>query len=133
MENIAENNRLIAEFMGAKPVDVLNGWQKYDKEKEGQAYEIEAHSEYISLQETKDCFFGDTMQYDTSWDWLMPVVEKIEGMNYSVEIYSMGLGNNRTTFYSCGAIVNTHSRLEESKIKSVYKAVVEFIKWYNKQ
>ncbi len=56
--------------------------------------------------------------YDTSWDWLMPVVEKIEGLGY---------------FYSDsdGERIQVTNIQGKSKIEATYKAVVEFIKWYN--
>jgi len=50
--------------------------------------------------------------YDVSWDWLMPVVEKIEQEHQGVPQQML--------------YVNLYSRLEE-----VYEAVVEFIIWYN--
>lgn len=65
------------------------------------------------------------LRYDSSWEWLMPVVEKIESeCGASVEI--------RQGY--CGII---HHRTREwqtshmgSKIESTYKAVVQFIQWY---
>jgi len=66
--------------------------------------------------------------YDTSWGWLMPVAEKIQDMrDYMVRITKchcdiLKLRSNKT-------IVMEHG---ESTQKAVYKAVVEFIKWYNK-
>jgi len=52
------------------------------------------------------------MRYDTSWDWLMPVVEKIEQVNEGVPEQMLH--------------VNLYSERRE-----VYQAVVEFIKTYN--
>lgn len=72
-------------------------------------------------------YFNDKeILYSTSWEWLMPVVEKIESeCGASVEI--------RQGY--CGII---HHRTKEwqtshmgSKIESTYKAVVQFIHWYN--
>lgn len=68
----------------------------------------------------------EKLQYHTSWDWIMPVVEKIEELPnvYSVEIHM-------------GATVQIHSGILFEYfwdgIKSVHKAVVEFIKWHNDQ
>lgn len=52
--------------------------------------------------------------YHTSWDWLKPVVDKIEQLHEGVpqELINVSL----------------FSRQHE-----VYNAVVEFIKWYNEQ
>lgn len=79
---------------------------------------------------------GAEMKYHSSWDWLMPIVEKIENRlkwKYEVEI-----GNNlyvtdsvyRCTIHDAGKAY--YNDVENaSKINSVYLAVVQFIKWYN--
>ena len=54
------------------------------------------------------------MEYHISWDWLIPVVQKIEQVNEGVPSELCNL--------------NLYSYQEE-----VYDAVVEFIKEYNKQ
>ena len=62
------------------------------------------------------------LKYHTSWDWLMPVVEKIsqiEDDDFDMQIY------NRYEYITKLPI--TGSR------ELIYKAVVEFIKWYNKK
>ena len=58
MENIQENNKIIAEFMDAKVTDV-KGLQKPIY------YPIMGKSVYV-----------DKLKYHSSWDWLMPVVKK---------------------------------------------------------
>ena len=94
-----KDNKLIAEFMGWKPNE--HHW----------------------------CLNGDKdLQYHTSWDWLMPVVEEIECLiDPNGNAY-------RFTIDMCNA------QIEETNIKilggafkldSTYKAVVEFIKKYN--
>jgi hypothetical protein len=75
---------------------------------------------------------GNTLQYHTSWDWLMPVVEKIEyiesithGNQFQVMICEEEVG-----------IYDKHTQTQivciptdgESKLTNTYKAVVEFIK-----
>lgn len=81
--------------------------------------------------------------YHSSWDWLMPVVKKIENMDivkYSLiskrnyingnEYYKVQLGidteNNTDPANFPIEVMNSHS-----KIEAVWLAVVEFIKWYN--
>jgi hypothetical protein len=58
---------------------------------------------------------SDLMGYDTSWDWLIPVVEKIKRAKFILE-------------FGCRILPDNEGR---SKIEATYKAVVEFIKWYN--
>ena len=115
------NNKLIAEFMGG----------------------IQSSSNIIRLPQTIGessifCVKGseglpsgtfkveriNELEYDTSWDWLMPVVDKIKILvilSHSDELYNSEEWDNIT-----------HTLLQ-IEIKSVYKAVVEFIKWYNEQ
>lgn len=65
-------------------------------------------------------------QYHSSWNELMPVVEKIEkDTSYRVEIAFSGCIIDKENEPNC------IGELENTKIKSTYKAVVEFIKWYN--
>jgi hypothetical protein len=65
-----------------------------------------------------EAWFG---HYHESWDWLMPVVEKIDN------IYSTtSLTHKQEVRFE--RILNLKIT---DKIETVYKAVVEFIKWYN--
>jgi hypothetical protein len=70
-----------------------------------------------------------TPNYNTSWDWLMPVVEKIEGLRDKN-------GNAyRFTIDMCNAqIEETNIEILGGafKIDTTYKAVVQFINQYNK-
>ena len=52
-------------------------------------------------------------QYDTSWDWLMPVIEEIDHLNYE-------------------PIDTIEKALSTRLIKNTHKAVVQFIKNQNK-
>ena len=81
-----QNNKLIAEFMGVDYVDI-------------DTY----------LESNKE------LQYHASWDWLMPVVEKI--------MWDNDIEDNQCT--------NIAEALCDAKIDRVYDAVVEFIKTYN--
>lgn len=66
------------------------------------------------------------MSYHSSWDWLIPVIEKIETENYG--------------FKMCRKVVEVYfddTKQEMIKVKlssrmeSAYKAVTSFIDWYN--
>ena len=124
------DNELIAEFMGAEFVnDDLDNFP---------------NGYYINHREMLPSWFD----YDNSWDWLMPVVEKIRTLEYSNALY----GGNWTDmifdetcvicefpqayFGDKGKIVNRCSEIiacqsGNTMIEATYKAVVEFIKWYN--
>ena len=81
-----------------------------------------------------------TFKYHTLWDWLMPVVEKIERMDN--ELFTVIITNDLceiTQFVNTDADLlkcseaMVVSKLTDSKITSTFKAVVEFIKWYNEK
>lgn len=103
MKTIEEGNKLIAEFMGITPIVENNGVVYKDP-----------NTGHIML-----------IRYHTSWDWLMPVVEKIESLGYGVTIYRKGCHINDIGLFG----VNGFNH--KSKIEQTWLAVVEFIKWYN--
>lgn len=72
------------------------------------------------------CISPDHIRYDRSWDWLMPVVEKIESLKGRIDIHQYGCSLQ----YKFGSVAQEFA--EETKIASVFKAVVDFIEWYNK-
>jgi len=116
-KNIDKSNCLIAEFMGAKV--------------------IEKYSDHILLDFiNKDLYPDDSryhgstlLKYHSSWDWLMPVVEKIEQdsrANICIWIKDCWI-----EYYGVHDDPSTWDIKGKSKIEAVYKAVVKFIKFYN--
>lgn len=104
------DNELIAEFMGREISGVIANY--------GQPVKVMVLPEKpISLRKSGAAIEA---KYDTSWDWLMPVVEKIRPLAYKIDIDSTAWRrlSGKSIF---------------SKIEDVYHAVVEFIKWYNSQ
>ena len=96
--NHTENNMLVAEFMGFKnttPTD--KDFNIFEKEGE-------------SLMEAM------SMKYHSSWDWLIPVVQKIQTIEPDQNA-TYGLEVRFSPF--------TYS------LESIYKGVIEFIKKYN--
>ena len=79
------------------------------------------------------------LAYHKSWDWLMPVVEKIESIELSNKEYpnfSVKIIKNTCEVMRCrnSEVYKTIShKFENSKINNTYQAVVEFIQWYNLQ
>ena len=98
-----KENKLIAEFMGMQHTDI--GW--YDNEE--------------TLQLQNNTF--DELQFQTSWDWLMPVVEKIEDMGCEVV-----MTNAECTISGNDCYVES---IGKSRREATYNAVVEFINEYN--
>ena len=123
-EQIIENNRLIAEFM------------KYELT----INYVPPGVERISLLDLSESDSPNAMKFHYSWDWLMPVIEKIEGIGRTrVEIsgqycsivplvYDIDIDE---LVYKDEIMRNNGSMYNTTKINKVYVCVVEFIKWYN--
>lgn len=67
----------------------------------------------------------DELKYHESWDWLMPVVEKIESLGYWVN------RNDGDITISNKSDMVVVTPMSSGGIDMMYKAVVEFIKQYN--
>jgi hypothetical protein len=104
-----ENNKLIAEFMGAESVV-------------GVEYGI------ILTNPTRKETTLSSLAYHTSWDWLMPVVEKIESLGFEFFIVENRSKVKHNTDHSIDVLCYLEGG---SKIDITYQTVVEFIKWYN--
>lgn len=77
------------------------------------------------------------VKYDTSWDWLMPVVEKITNI-YCKDIennwtHEEGRKFNSVLDIKLSVASTPDSDYENEGIDFVHYKVVEFIKWYNEQ
>lgn len=118
MENkeILEGNKLIAEF---------DGWILTD----------EFPDKNRTYTKNGNLELDTTFKYHTSWDWLMPVVDKIEKKGCIIEIsYSIVcmcriciIGKKYEKAFN---IINDNNGGIQP-ISAVYKSIVEFIKWYN--
>ena len=88
-----KDNKLIAEFMGCT--------NPFNEIHDATLYKVE-----------QGTFELDELQYHTSWDWLMPVVEKIEQIHEGVpkQLINLSLFSTR---------------------QEIYQAVVEFINQLN--
>ena len=81
---------------------------------------------YIS---SADGYLEDDLEYHTSWDWLMPVVEKIENdERYDVDILQYG---TRIREGQKDIVNNIADISFDKKIEHTYQAVVKFINRYN--
>ena len=75
-------------------------------------------------------YFGDEMEYHSSWDWLMPVVEKIFSLGYDYEIKPRYMVIKERL--SSEVLVSKCFVYDKSQKEIIYDAVVEFINEYNK-
>ena len=119
--NTTENNKLIAEFMGAKIKGnpILNEYEMYGIIQCIEDGENEQHH-----------FVPQEMLFQSDWNWLMEVVEKIESLGYSVYISPSMVYINGNIGTIIHPIIIGGSL---SKIEAVYNACVLFINHYNTQ
>ena len=122
--NIQESNKLIAEFMGVESY-YANGYTNFIYGEDNHRTDVDLH-------------------YDKEWNWLMPVVERINTLDgkYKGSIYSDPWGIVKCNIWMkikeknhYELLSRPHFKNEDFKnpINSFYKTVVEFIKWYNKE
>jgi len=94
---------------------------------------------FIGLHDiTNDTWYRlDDTKFDSSWDWLMPVIDKIRSLGY---IYEQG--NRLNDDFTSRYFVAVRHVIDKKRFGSTtfsddglkqlsYNAVVEFILWYN--
>jgi len=100
-----KDNKLIAEFMGwslGHPDPEETRWSDCWFDEDG-------------IRKTRGEL--EPLRFHASWDWLMPVMEKIETYLWD----------------NAGKVGYFDDCLNSNDIEIRYQAVVEFIKWYNER
>lgn len=128
-ETIIEGNKLIADspFSDMRADYILfNGKQT----PVGYTSEI-----LLSSEGNVSHHFPVNMQYDSNYNWLMPVVEKIEKQGCIVEISYALICNCRICVIGKKGekafnIINDNNGGEPS-IYAIYKSVVQYVQFYN--
>ena len=122
-EEIIINNKLIAEFIHSK----TDGMFIWDNPPEL----IANNSKWIGYTEY-------SAKFHSSWDWLMPCIEKIESHLFVTSI-QYGQKNYYVEIYEHPQLPNTIGKFnpiieigKTNKLNVVYETIIEFIKWYNK-
>lgn len=107
-----EGNKIIAEFMGLWLVDIND-----------------------DTKISEDQFWIDELKYHYSWNWLMPVVEKISGMS---------IGDVKNAYPRTFGMIDDEGQImvrlngfqlfrSDTLIEATYNAVVAFILWHTTQ
>ena len=101
-----ETNKIIAVFMGVE------------------SYPFRNHTMFIFDEDNHRTEID--LHYHDSWDWLMPVVEKIESMGFDVNILNNG---TQIIDYSKNIeVVNNVADISfDRKIEHTYQAIVRFV------
>ena len=114
------DNKLIADFMGVQ--------YKSDEDYIKTLEEMRLHN--IGYEQG---YMESQLKYHESWNWLMPVVEKIEE-DEEIDVNILLNGTRIFKWRTDTDIVNNVAKISfDKKIEHVYHAVVEFIKKYNKE
>lgn len=115
MKNTEEGNKIIAEFMGftwKEPgnINIYGVWQM---------------PKYLNYD------LAYKLRFDSCWDWLMPVAEKIF-LDRRVSDFVIRPGETKIKMRYVGTINSPHIP-ENSSITECFIAVVKFIEWHNLQ
>lgn len=144
--NYIENNGKIADF-----VDAIKEQGQYDLFSCAALSDVFADVD-ASDPDAKHYYAPIEMEFHSSWDWLMPVVEKIETLkvkgidwinpdnkknvtwNFTVEIRHNECIIHRDVIpHYWGGEINflNLKDMHQNKLEAVYKAILKFIEWYN--
>lgn len=125
-KEVLEGNTAIAEFMGGK------------LKPKSKRHPDNPHNKPTWWFDDKVGHFE--LEYHSSWDWLMPVVEKIDELvipasfinsDYPEHVFTTLSGK---TFWICiGDNHKIFEAKEDVKIASAWKAITDFLKWYNEK
>ena len=107
-----EKNKLIAEFMGFEYKDWTPEYY--------QGIIPPINTDWFN-NNNEICY---SLKFNSSWDWLMEVVDKIVNKTHL---------NNTNHLPRQLVLKNIFDSLSTVNISNIYKAVTEFITWYNKQ
>jgi len=107
-----KENKLIAEFMGLELEETLDGLFVYARKEQSPVKLNDIKTEFYEIHE---------LLYHTSWDWLMPVIQKclIGEAEQSEDISNL-------------AIKNIYEGICNQDISMAYQSVVQFINQHNK-
>lgn len=112
--NTTEKNKLIALFMGY----IDNGCSE-------EGFLINPNTNYDEEI--------DELKFHSDWNYLMQVVEKIESLNFVVQVHLSSCFIKEQEHFINGKGIWRGKSHAKTKIEAVYNACVTFIEWYNKQ
>ena len=129
MENIIENNKIIAEFLNLTSQVIFE-----------QVFAVSENGK-------TNFYKKDELKFHSDWNWLMKVVEKIENLKPISFLEGRNWQGFEITIYKAlntninyciikyikegGYMIISNEFSKESKIEAVCNACIKFIKWYN--
>lgn len=136
------SNKIIAEFMGYEYIPHSKDSKYYPGYWNINATELaKTCPSYHKFNKSLYlCRCHRDLKYDVSWDWLMPVVEKIEDLDPNPRIthaYSVEITGNGTTIQPNVYIANNRWMIRHNshnnRLANTHKSVIEFIIKYNER
>jgi len=147
-----KDNELIAKFMGYSHKTLVTIYNygmdfthSYDEEilysnipPELKKYEetfgnqiLDTYENYFDPYSQKENFKSVRfLSYDTSWDYLMPVLEQIEQLGYQTLMSDMQVHISKSSRIFANVFIGQASNAVDTKFKAVYQVIVEFLKYY---
>lgn len=131
-EEIIKGNKIIAEFMGWKR-SLIESLSTVDL---GGYYTIGVpHSQTMYNKPYADI---DLLKFNSSWDWLMTVIERVENISRDPLHGKFGvyIGSNCCTIQGSKMLTNVYKvyfqdHYASTKIEATWVAIVNFIEWHN--
>ena len=120
--NLQEKNRMIAEFMGATLHSKKYPSDGYWFDLRLPMFDGSDSQEWADLSDGKIRIPTNMLLYNSSWDWLIPVIDKIT----SHDSYPKYVDHTSSMVAEGGIYINTRF------IRNTYDNVVDFITWHNK-
>jgi hypothetical protein len=109
MADVNEMNKVIAEFMN---------YPESGKDKDPYYYAM------------KHAYENGNMRYHSDWSWLMPVVERIEGLGFYISINRNHCAISKDRF---GASVLCETSSFATKMQTVFQCVHSFCQHYQRE
>lgn len=116
---VLNGNKLIAEFMN---INLNTGFGSKDSQYK--------YAEKISWL-WNDEYYENTLHFHESWDWLIPVVEKIENLGYYFQINTKMCSVARDNKGNNDSYLIKAKFGDETKLQKTYICVIETIKYIN--
>ena len=113
-------NKLIAEFIDLTPHNMFPDELQAPGEFSWMAVRVNIRADYAK-EDDEFISFENLFEFHSSWDWLIPVIDKIYSMNEYIE-YKDYMNN-----IICDGEIDINTKF----IQITFSDVVEFIKWYN--
>jgi hypothetical protein len=114
-QEIIKGNKLIADFMGFE----YNGTDSFGNDN----YRIpDVYREFFH------CSHFDNLHFDRSWEWLMPVIFKINKNHNCITIKGDYI---KLEVRSINRLSRTSRFNKYGEIGAAYRTVTEFMTWYN--